>query len=275
MYSFKSVLSCCWLPIATTLLFGFSTAPLEAATQSVITDEEALRLDGWKMIFDCEFDSPDDLKKWNILQRSENANAELQCYAPKAATVDNGYLYITGRKEETNYQGKPRHYTSGILNTQKKLDVIYGRFDIRFKVPKGKGFWPAFWLLPTDDSWPPEIDWFEQLGHDPKTIYISNHWGEHYKGFHPSHGPKKFEANNPDFSEDFHTLTGFWLPNQLVTYVDGKKAAVSLDGIPNQKMFMILNLAIGGDWPGNPTEETVFPSEMVVDYVRVYQKDKY
>jgi zinc protease len=106
--------------------------------------------DRYKVGFDCEFDSPDDLKKWNILQRSENANAELQCYTPKAATVDNGYLYITGRKEDTNYQGKLRHYTSGILNTQKKLDVIYGRFDIRFKVPKGKGFWPAFWLLPTD-----------------------------------------------------------------------------------------------------------------------------
>lgn len=247
--------------------------PAEASTGAE-SDAEALSLKGWKQVFASEFDSPADLKKWNILERSENANAELQCYTPKAVRVENGFLYITGRKEDTNFKGKARHYTSGILNTQKKLDVTYGRFDIRFKVPKGKGFWPAFWLLPTDDSWPPEIDWFEQLGHDPKTIYISNHWGTHVNGKHPNHGPKKCERSNPDFSEDFHTLTGFWYPNELVTYVDGKKAAVSIEGIPNVKMFMILNLAIGGDWPGSPTDETIFPSEMLVDYVRVYQRVK-
>lgn len=238
------------------------------------TEQDDLSLDGWKMIFDCEFDSPADLKKWNILTRSENANAELQCYTPKAVTVDYGNLYITARKEDTKYDGKLRHYTSGILNTQKKLDLIYGRYDIRFKIPKGKGFWPAFWLLPTDDSWPPEIDWMELLGHTPEILYVSNHWGNHFNGKHPSHGPKKVEAIKPDFSEDFHTLTGIWRPGELVCYVDGKKVAVSHEGVPDVKMFMILNLAVGGDWPGSPDETTVFPSQMVVDYVRAYQRKK-
>jgi beta-glucanase (GH16 family) len=257
---------------AAVVLLAVCAAFIPSITANAMLDEDELSLKGWKMIFDCEFENPADLKKWNIPWRSENANNELQCYTPKAVTVDNGFLYIKARKEDTNYGGKPRHYTSGILNTQKKLDITYGRFDIRFKVPKGKGYWPAFWLLPSDNSWPPEIDWVEILGHDTKTLYITNHFGKHVNGDHPSHGAKKFEASNPDFSEDFHTVTGIWYPGEVVCYVDGKKASLSNDGIPDQKMFMILNLAVGGDWPGNPTDETVFPGEMVVDYVRVYQR---
>ena len=237
-------------------------------------EKDELSLSRWKQVFGCEFDSPADLKKWNVPWRSENANNELQCYTPDAVTVDNGFLYIKAKKEDTKYGGKLRHYTSGILNTQKKLDITYGRYDIRFKVPKGKGYWPALWLLPSDDSWPPEIDWMEILGHDTSTMYITNHFGKHVNGDHPSHGAKKFVATNPDFSEDFHTITGIWDSGEIVCYVDGKKASVSHDGVPYQKMFMILNLAIGGDWPGNPTEETVFPGEMIVDYVRVYQRSK-
>lgn len=233
-----------------------------------------LSLNGWKPVWACEFESTKDLKKWNIPHRSENANNELQFYTPDAVTVADGYLHVLARKQESDYQGRPRHYTSGLLNTQHKLDVRYGRFDIRFKVPAGKGLWPAFWMLPTSGAWPPEIDWMEILGHTPEILYITNHFGKHVNNNHPSHGPKKFEARNPDFSEGFHTLTGIWSATELVCYVDGVKSSVSIEGVPDEKMFLILNLAVGGDWPGNPDEKTVFPAEMLVDYVRVYQKIK-
>lgn len=244
--------------------------PLLLKSASIARSSE-LNLAGWKKIFDCEFDSSADLKKWNIPHRSENANNELQCYTPDACTVKDGLLYITARKQDTRYDGKLRHYTSGILNTQHKLDLKYGRFDIRFKVPRGKGYWPAFWLLPSSNAWPPEIDFMEILGHDTKTLYVTNHFGKHINGNHLSHGAKKIEATDPDFSEDFHTLTGIWSPTEILCYVDDKKVSVSQDGVPKEKMFLILNLAIGGDWPGNPNDETVFPKELVVDYVRVYQ----
>lgn len=257
-----------WTTIALAILFliGLPTA----MAQSV--PDKGLDLSGWVKVFSCEFDSPADLKKWNVIKRSENANNELQHYTPDACKVSDGFLYIEGRKEDTKYDGKVRHYTSGLLDTRGKFDQQYGRYDIRFKVPRGKGYWPAFWLLPSDSSWPPEIDWMEILGHDPKTLYVTNHYGTHWEGKHKEHGAKEVKAENPDYSEDFHTLTGIWTDREITCFVDGKKVSVSEDGVPQQKMFMILNLAIGGDWPGNPTAETVFPGALVVDYLRAYKR---
>lgn len=224
----------------------------------------------WQKIFECEFDSPDDLKKWNLIERSQNANNELQYYDPKQISVKDGCLEILAEKKESNFENRQRHYCSGLLNTQHKLDMLYGRFDLRFKVPAGKGYWPAFWLLPSSDAWPPEIDWMEILGDKTRTILVTNHWGEHKNGNHPMYGIK-YKAKGPDFAEDFHTLSGRWSKDEIVCYVDGKKVYRSGQGVPQEKMFMILNLAIGGDLPGNPDESTSFPGKFVVDYVRVYK----
>ena len=240
----------------------------------VLPPARAQEENGWVKIFDCEFNSPADLKKWNVIKRSENANNELQFYTPDACSVKHGFLYIEARKQDTKYYGRPRHYTSGLLDTKNKFATLYGRFDIRFKVPRGKGYWPAFWLLPQSGKWPPEIDFMEILGHETNLLYTTNHYGEHVNGHHMEHGAKKIYANNPDYSEDFHTLSGIWSEREITVYVDGKKVSVSHDGVPDEKMFMILNLAVGGDWPGNPTAETVFPASMVVDYVRVYKQAK-
>lgn len=236
-------------------------------SSAIAADEES----GWQKVFDCEFDSINDLKKWNIRSTWDNANNELQVYRPDACSVRDGFLYIKARKEDVVYGGKTKHYVSGRMDTARKFDMKYGRFDIRFKIPKGKGYWPAFWMLASSAKWPPEIDWFEILGDKPEILQVTNHYGKHVNNFHPWHGPKNYEAH-PDFSEDFHELSGIWNEKEIVCFVDGKKISTSHDGLPHEKMYLVLNLAVGGDLPGNPDDTTRFPGEMVVDYVRVYKR---
>ena len=226
---------------------------------------------GWKKVFECNFDTPADLKKWNVVSTWDNANNELQVYRPGTCSVRNGFLYIKARREDITYGGKTKHYVSGRMDTKGKFDIKYGRFDIRFKIPKGKGYWPAFWMLTSRGNWPPEIDWFEILGDKPEILQVTNHYGTHHNNFHPWHGPKNYEAH-PDFSEEFHELSGIWNEKEIVCFVDGKKISTSHDGLPHQKMYLVLNLAVGGDLPGSPDETTTFPGEMVVDYVRVYKR---
>lgn len=241
----------------------------EAAVSRIAQSDELNERD-WVKIFDCEFDSPKDLKKWNVISQWKNANNELQAYVADAVSVHDGCLFLEAQKKDVTYGDKQMHYTSGKVETLKKFDIKYGRYDIRFKVPAGKGMWPAFWLLPSNGSWPPEIDFMEILGHEPQILYVTNHYGVDKNGKHPSHGAKKHEAH-PDFSQEFHTLTGIWNEREIVCYVDGKKVSVSQDGVPHEKMYMILNLAVGGDWPGNPDDTTPFPGVMQVDYVRVFK----
>jgi len=159
-------------------------------------------------------------------------------------------------------------YASGKITTKAKFEIQYGRFDIRFKVPSGKGYWPAFWLLPAGGNWPPEIDWMEILGDRPNKIYTTLHYGIVKKGKHKSFG-RSFKASS-DFASEFHQLSGFWTEHKITCFVDGKKIFESRRNVPHEKMYVIVNLAVGGDWPGNPDESTEFPGEMLVDYVRVY-----
>lgn len=223
----------------------------------------------WLEVFSSEFDSPDDLKKWNISTSWDNANNELELYLPSACSVHDGCLFITAEKRDVKEGKKIRHYVSGKLETHKKFSIMYGRFDARFKVPSGKGYWPAFWLLPESEKWPPEIDWMEILGHKTNVIYTTNHYGVHEKGNHPSYGITK--KVSPDFASSFHALSGYWDKDKITCYVDGKKIFESRKGIPHEPMYVILNLAVGGDLPGNPDKSTKFPGEFQVDYVRVYK----
>lgn len=259
------------LSFAVLLAASFSFILFSCREPAAAEPDNRLDESKWQEIFSCQFESPEDLKKWNLIRRSINANNELQYYKPEACWVKDGMLYIRGAKEESKYKGNPRHYSSALLDTKNKFAVKYGRFDIRFKVPKGKGYWPAFWLLPASGTWPPEIDWMEILGHDTKNLLVTNHYGKHIKGNHPSKGTE-FKRDDIDFGADFHTLQGIWSKGEILCFVDGKKVAESHEGVPDQKMYMILNLAIGGDLPGNPTDETVFPGDFVVDYVKVFAK---
>lgn len=196
-------------------------------------------------------------------------NNELQEYtdSPNNVFIENGRLNIKAIKEGAKY-------TSGRLVTRGKKEFTYGRIDIRAKMPVGKGIWPALWMLGSNIStvpWPAcgEIDIMEYLGHENFKVYGTAHYDD---GGHKSQGGS-YSLTPGSFSEKFHVFTLMWQENSMVWYVDYQKYfQFSKTGTPfNSKFFFIMNVAVGGNWPGNPDNTTVFPQTMVVDYVRVFQ----
>ncbi|MGE5223122.1 MAG: family 16 glycosylhydrolase [Omnitrophica WOR_2 bacterium] len=217
----------------------------------------------WTMTFNDEFDGTAlDRIKW----RSDywnGGNGELQEYVNDDShnnyIEQNGILSLVARREY--YQGK--NYTSGIITTQERFFQTYGFFEMRAKMPPGKGLWPAFWLMPNPTGWPPEIDVLEFLGSQLTTIYMS---------LHGNSGSSQSYYTGPDFSADFHTFGVKWAPDSMVWYIDGvaRKTYTTVSNIPNIPMFIIANLAVGGSWPGSPDANTVFPAYFDIDYIRVW-----
>jgi beta-glucanase (GH16 family) len=192
-------------------------------------------------------------------------NSELEYYSPSAITVANGNLTITS----TNQAQGGRLYTSGRLEGRDRHSWLYGRFEMRAKLPGTRGLWPAFWLLPQDGSWPPEIDIMELLGHQPSRMYGTNHW--------PVPGGSQNEStpfDGPNFTAGFNIFACEWWPDRIDFFVNGQIYATHRTAIPQVPMYLILNTAVGGQWPGNPDATTVFPQRFDVDYVRVYQWDR-
>jgi len=186
---------------------------------------------------------------------------------------------ITARKENpANYNcwyGRCE-YTSARLNTAGKFTQTYGRFEARMKLPRGASMWPAFWALGQDIGsvgWPNcgEIDFMENIGREPNTVHGTLH-GPGYSGA----GGIGAAYNGPVFADGFHTFTVEWRPNQIQWFVDGNhfqtRTPADLNGnrwVFDHPFFMILNLAVGGNWPGPPDGNTRFPQQLVIDYVRV------
>ena len=186
-----------------------------------------------------------------------------------------------------------KSYTSGRISTQNLKTFTYGRFEVKAKVPKGQGYLPAFWLMANDENvygqWPRcgEIDCMEVMGQDTKKLYGTIHYGNPHA---ESQGTYTIEDGKESFSDGFHTFTCDWEPGKITWYVDGIKyheesnwhsttegqGTLTYPAPFDQPFYIILNLAVGGSWVGNPNEETNFVNNpFVVDYVRVYQKDSY
>ncbi|MBQ0051825.1 MAG: carbohydrate binding domain-containing protein [Treponema sp.] len=218
-------------------------------------------------------------------------NNELQSYGKSTSNtyVKDGNLVIQPIRTE-NKDGS-YSYTSGRINTLGKKHFKYGRFEARIKFPKGKGFLPAFWMMPIEESyygnWPKcgEIDIAEVLGHETNTLYGTIHYGEPHaqkQGIHTIDG---------DFNKDFHVFAVEWEPGEFRYYCDGvmykkingwftKKPGFGEVTYPapfDQEFYIILNVAVGGTWPGNPDDDTEFGenAQMLVDYVKVFQKKSY
>ena len=207
-------------------------------------------------------------------------NNELEFYTQarlKNAEVKDGYLYITARKEE--YKGF--HYTSARLITTHKGDWLYGRMEIKAKLPDGRGMWPAIWMLPTDweyGGWPSsgEIDIMENVGYDPFVIVASAHT-ETYN--HVIGTQKNDRITIPTCYSDFHVYALEWEAKEYRVYVDDtlyftfKNEGTGYKVWPFDKRFhLLLNVAVGGNWGGaQGVDDSIFPRTMVVDYVRVYQ----
>jgi len=238
-----------------------------------------------------EFSGPDgsapDGTKWAI-QTGGNGwgNNELEYYTarPQNVQVSGGNLVITALREDyTDPDQVARHYTSARLQTKELFSQRYGRFEARIKIPKGQGMWPAFWMLGNNidtAGWPAcgEIDLMENIGREPSIVHGTLHA--------PGYPPEGYTAaytlpNGQAFSDSFHLYAVEWEPRQIRIYVDGNLYATDTQAgspAPNswpfgrQPFFLLLNLAVGGNWPGNPDATTQFPQPMLVDYVRVYQK---
>lgn len=219
---------------------------------------------GWRLTFKDEFEGDSlDTSQWHTGYKA--GDRESQYYVGDVFEFEDGILKI--RAEER--QVKDRKYASGILTTQGIFEQHFGRFEVRAKAPAGKGLWPAFWMLPSSRNYPWEIDVFEILGHEPNMAYMSSHWPDE-SGNH-DHKTEGFKG--PDFSRDFHVFEVIWTPDKLVWLVDDVERHYREKHIPDEPMFLLLNLAVGGKWPGYPDDSTPFPSYLEVDYVRVYQWD--
>ncbi|WP_108955942.1 discoidin domain-containing protein [Streptomyces fragilis] len=247
----------------------------------------------WSDEFDGAANSRPDAAKWRP-DPGTGPNNELEYYTDRNATLDgSGHLVMEARKETTAGSSCPRdplsgsgtcQYTSARINTGATFQFTYGRVEARIKVPKGNGLWPAFWMMGADfltgRPWPynGEVDIVEVLGKDVKTAYSTVH-APAYNGGGGIGAPYTLPGN-ADFSDDFHTWAADWNSKGITYSLDGR-TVFSLDKdevertrgpwIFDHPHYMILNLAVGGDWPGPPDAGTPFPSKMLVDYVRVYQ----
>jgi beta-glucanase (GH16 family) len=235
----------------------------------------------WKLVWGDDFDGASgaavDGSKWAYDTGPNWYNGELQAYTPgttNASLDGTGNLVIEARKESR----EGREYTSARLKTEGKKTFTYGRFEGRMKLPYGQGMWPAFWML-GGNSWPNtgEIDIMENLGREPSI----SHGTIHGPGYSGADGPTALYTlpGGAKFSDDYHVFAIEWEPNIIRWYVDGNhfstKRPADTGGNPwvfDHGFFFILNLAVGGEWPGNPDNTTVFPQKMVIDYVRVCEK---
>ncbi len=245
----------------------------------------------WSLVWSDEFDgsngSPVDSSKWSFdIGGNGWGNNELETYTSRTTNADleGGNLVIKTLKETfTGSDGITRNYTSARLLTRNKFTQAYGRFEARLKVPYGQGLWPAFWMLGDNIDtahWPNcgEIDIMENIGKEPSIVHGTFH-GPGYSGAGGITAAYTLPSGQK-FSDDFHTFAVEWEPNVMRFYVDGLlyKTRTPADlpagtaWVFDHPFFILLNVAVGGGFPGNPDASTVFPQRMMVDYVRVYQR---
>lgn len=231
----------------------------------------------WQDEFDGEALDP---AKWQIIEGDGCSqglcgwgNNEKQWYSKRNVRLENGALHITGKQERV----LTRHYTSAKLTTEGLFVAQYGRFEARMKLPKGEGFWPAFWMMPkTELRWPlaGEIDILENSGHTPERILGAIHFGELWPG--NVHYSESLLSPVP-WTEDFHVYALEWRPGDIRWFVDDKQYghATPRDIAPypwvfdERRFYLILNLALGGSL-GSDIKASDLPGELVVDYVRAY-----
>jgi len=222
---------------------------------------------GYTLVFADEFSGASlDATKWtplwgwgNGINNTYPDNEAL----PANVTVDNGIADFAVTPGPTP---SGRAYGTAVATTRGKFSLRYGYWEASLKMPSSAhGLWPAFWLVPPDLSWPPEIDIMEWLGTEPDTDYMTLHYGTATR-----HRQWGATYTGPDFSAGYHKFGLLWTPRSLTWYVDGVVRATTSSHIPRSVMYMILNNNTGG-WNGNVVDSTtIFPAVFSVDYVRVY-----
>ena len=266
-------------------------APAKGATGTIINDDTKIAINnggydaptsytGYTLAWSDEFNSTTlNMTNWSFQNGNGCPNLcgwgnnELENYTENNLTLQDGKMVIEARREGSSYT------SAKIISTGKKT-FKFGRIDIRAKLPKGKGIWPALWLMPENSvygGWPRsgEIDMVELLGHEPNKVYGTLHFGP---GPGSAQINKSYTLPTGTFYDEFHVFSLIWKQDQIQWLVDGNVYATATktdfgsNNYPfNEHFYFIINLAVGGQWPGNPDATTVFPQWMMVDYVRVYQ----
>ncbi|EAR10799.1 glycoside hydrolase family 16 protein [Reinekea blandensis] len=290
---------------------GLLTVGLISGCQTLPQAPDAQVGDGWSLVWHDEFSGQTiDREKWGFETNCwGGGNNELQCYTdrPDNAFIRDGKLVIRAQEESFTGPAEPLEweseagettlpYTSARLRTLNKGDWTYGRIEVRARIPGGQGVWPAIWMLPTDwvyGGWASsgEIDIMEavNLGGDEMAVHGTLHYGSDWPNNVSSGASYTFGDSDP--TEDFHTYAIEWANGEIRWYVDDVHYATQRESgwysqSPNadgevvnypgaapfdQRFHLLMNVAIGGNWPGNPDETTELPVEMEVDYVRVYE----
>lgn len=220
-----------------------------------------LSAQSWVPAFSDEFDGSElDFAKWAPHEPAGMAGIrEVQKYVPDAVEVHDGFAHITAREV--------RGFTSGIITSYGSFAQTYGRFEIRCRIPAGRGLEAKFRLLPVPKGEVPAIDILDVIGSEPSKALFGNHWGDEKteRSFTGSY-------NVGDLSNGFHIVAIEWDKDKIVWFVDGKERFRSVDGVPHQPMYLAVGLAVGGLQAKYPDESTKFPAIFTIDYIRVFQR---
>ncbi len=242
-------------------------APLSQATPLPLGGSNKPDIKGWTLTFHDEFDGPSlDTSVWNVEDdgkcRYQNCclNFGSQYFTYNANSLKNGYLSIMSNKRHLGNA----NYTSGAITTENKFSFLYGRVDISARLPIGQGMWPGLWMLTADAGH--EVDIMEMVN-DPTVVYQTYHLNV------PTYNTAVPQCviSNQDLSQAFHVFSLIWNASSLTWYIDGKQTCRVTNDLPKTPIYLLLDVAVGGDWPGLPDMTTVFPQSTVIDYVRVYQ----
>ena len=275
------------------LLFLFMTnrlsnVSIEAAKNLIESPGTGERVLVWNDEFDQPNDSQVDTQKWKYQFGGDGwGNFELQYYTnhPQNSFIKEGVLHLQAVSKDVGrlpcWYGVCE-YTSARITTKDVFNFQYGRIEARLKLPRGVGMWPTFWLIGSnidEISWPNsgEIDMLDTTGNEPKRAYGVLH-GPGYSGAKGLKVPYEL-PDGTDYADGFHLFAIEWSENKIQWFVDDKLIhTYTPDGTPkgtlwvyNHPFYLVLNLAVGGTWPGSPNKETIFPQSLDVDYVRVYQ----
>ena len=271
------------LPIL--ILFITCQEPKSSEKQPVVNEWDK---EGWTLVWNDEFDGPAlNLEKWSFEIGCHGwGNNELQYYSDDDSTafIQDGKLVIRADlvPQGTGSSDNLRYFSSARLRTSGKGDWRYGRIEVKAKLALGQGIWPAIWMLPTDwmyGGWPEsgEIDIMEHVGYDPGRVHGSIHTGSYNHKINTQRGGSKLLDK---ISSKFYVYAIEWYEDRIDFLIDDAKYfSFQNDGKNdfntwpfNQRFHLLINIAVGGDWPGSPDETTKFPTEMEVEYVRVYEK---
>ncbi len=281
--SFNSILKIEILVLLTLLIVACAKDE-DAPSQNI----ENYDLPGYNLVWQDEFSgSSIDESKWeHEVNAGGGGNNEFQYYTSRKENsyIADGLLHIIAKKETYTDTEGTRGFTSARMRTLNRGDWKYGRFEIKAKLPYGRGLWPAIWMLPTDwvyGGWAAsgEIDIMELVGHEPNVVYGTLHYG----GEPPNNisSGDSYKMSLGSFADNYHLFVLEWEETEIRWYVDDflyetqkiwRTTAAPYPAPFDQRFHLLLNVAVGGNWPGSPDETTVFPQEMVVDYVRVYEK---